>query len=58
MQAAGPGPDAGEEVVAVEQQIGDVAGAGRRGQRQHDGGGEVGAMYLGGDPRRIASPRR
>ena len=52
MQAAGAGPDAGEEVVAVEQEVGDVADAGRRGQREQDGGGEVGAVDLGGDPRR------
>ena len=52
MRAAGAGPDAGQQVVAVEEEVGDVVGAGRRGEGEEDGGGEVGAVDLGGDARR------
>ena len=59
MRAAGEPPHAREEVVAVEQQVGDVEGAdGPRVEREQDGGGEVGAVHLGRDPRRDRSPRR
>ena len=58
VRAAGQGLDAGEEVVAVEQEVGDVEGAGLGAvEEEEDGGGEVGAVDLGGDARRRSARR-
>ena len=39
--------DAREQVVAVEEDVGDVERAGRGVEREQDGSGEVGAVHLG-----------
>ena len=52
VRAAGQHPDAGEEVVAVEQEVGGVDGTGGgRLEEEDHGGGEVVAVDLGGDAR-------
>ena len=52
MRAAGEAPDARQQLGAVEEQVGDIEGAGVGAvEEQEGGGGHVRAVDLGGDAR-------